>query len=297
MEKSGYQPKRFAVVGAGPVGAIVAAFLAKGGYDVTLCDVVPSLLRPAWIPHPHRGDRHPLAKVAQTTTRVDDLTGIPPSRDRGGQGHRPSADPPPPSRGSSPKGDTSSAGRTASTPSGSSRSTWAPAPCCGPSSSRLRPLGRPRPDRLPPPPPTTSRSSTPYRGTPPSDCEAFTACGLDTSHTFQIQDMVWRKAVLNACMTRSAPSPERRWRGDQRSDPLPPGRRPHQGGGRRRQGNEYRLGSNFYPYCIDYIRNAGHHKPSCSRDIEAGRRTEVDYINGKSSSTAPRPASPPRTAR
>jgi 2-dehydropantoate 2-reductase len=45
--------------------------------------------------------------------------------------------------------------------------------------------------------------------------------------------------------------------------------------------NEFTLGSGFYPYCIDYIRNAGHHKPSMLQDIEAGRRTEVDYINGK----------------
>jgi 2-dehydropantoate 2-reductase len=45
--------------------------------------------------------------------------------------------------------------------------------------------------------------------------------------------------------------------------------------------NEFRLGSSFYPYCIDYIRDAGHHKPSMLQDIEAGRRTEVDYINGK----------------
>ncbi len=42
-----FQPNSFAVVGAGPVGCIVAAFLAKGGYDVTLCDVVPELIKPA----------------------------------------------------------------------------------------------------------------------------------------------------------------------------------------------------------------------------------------------------------
>jgi aldehyde:ferredoxin oxidoreductase len=41
------------------------------------------------------------------------------------------------------------------------------------------------------------------------------------------------------------------------------------------------LGSGFYPYCIDYIKSAGHHKPSMLQDIEAGRRTEVDFINGK----------------
>jgi len=48
--KSNFRPKTFAVVGAGPVGCIVAAFLAKGGYDVTLCDVFPELLKPALSP-------------------------------------------------------------------------------------------------------------------------------------------------------------------------------------------------------------------------------------------------------
>jgi 2-dehydropantoate 2-reductase len=49
-QASEFNPTRFAVVGAGPVGCIVAAFLAKGGYDVTLCDVVPALLAPALDP-------------------------------------------------------------------------------------------------------------------------------------------------------------------------------------------------------------------------------------------------------
>ena len=42
-----FHPRSFAVVGAGPVGCIVAAFLARGGYDVTLCDVLPELVEPA----------------------------------------------------------------------------------------------------------------------------------------------------------------------------------------------------------------------------------------------------------
>src|SRR5659263_222301 len=79
MGKSSYQPKRFAVVGAGPVGAIVAAFLAKGGCDVTLCDVVPSLLEPALDPGILvEGTDTLQVKVARTTTRVDDLIGDPP---------------------------------------------------------------------------------------------------------------------------------------------------------------------------------------------------------------------------
>ena len=45
--------------------------------------------------------------------------------------------------------------------------------------------------------------------------------------------------------------------------------------------NEFSLGSDFYPYAISYIKNAGNHKPSMLQDIEANRRTEIDYINGK----------------
>ncbi|MGD8262510.1 MAG: FAD-dependent oxidoreductase, partial [Desulfobacterales bacterium] len=49
-DNSDFRPQSFAVVGAGPVGCIVAAFLAKGGYEVTLCDVIPELLGPATDP-------------------------------------------------------------------------------------------------------------------------------------------------------------------------------------------------------------------------------------------------------
>ena len=79
MGKSSYRPKRFAVVGAGPVGSIVAAFLARGGCDVTLCDVVPSFLEPALDPGILiEGTDSLQAKVARTTTRVEDLIGDPP---------------------------------------------------------------------------------------------------------------------------------------------------------------------------------------------------------------------------
>ncbi len=45
--KSIFSPHSFAVVGAGPVGSIVAAFLARAGYRVTLCDVFTALTEPA----------------------------------------------------------------------------------------------------------------------------------------------------------------------------------------------------------------------------------------------------------
>ena len=38
------QTRHYGIIGAGPVGCIVAAFLAHGGHKVTLCDIVPELI-------------------------------------------------------------------------------------------------------------------------------------------------------------------------------------------------------------------------------------------------------------
>lgn len=45
--------------------------------------------------------------------------------------------------------------------------------------------------------------------------------------------------------------------------------------------SEIMLGSDFYRYALDYLARAGSHRPSMLLDREAGRRTEIDYINGK----------------
>ncbi len=69
-----FKPRRFAVIGAGPVGSIVAAFLARGGHDVTLCDVVPELLTPALDPGIRlEGAENFQQKVTRTCQSVDDL--------------------------------------------------------------------------------------------------------------------------------------------------------------------------------------------------------------------------------
>ena len=41
------------------------------------------------------------------------------------------------------------------------------------------------------------------------------------------------------------------------------------------------LGKKFRRFCIRYLKNAGHHRPSMLMDIESGRRTEIDQLNGK----------------
>jgi 2-dehydropantoate 2-reductase len=88
--------------------------------------------------------------------------------------------------------------------------------------------------------------------------DALTKSGLVTDHTDQIDSMVWRKTIMNACMNALLKE-----------------------GVNVARANEISLGSDFYPYSMAYMKDAGDHKPSMLIDIEKKRRTEVDYINGK----------------
>jgi len=284
METESYQPKRFAVVGAGPVGAIVAAFLAKGGYDVTLCDVVPSLLAPALDPGILiEGTDALRAKVARTTTRIDDLI----------------VDPPDvmilavkatalPLIASTLEGFAAEGRYVVSWQNGIDTERVL-ADHLG-AEYVLRavvnlgcvPLG-PAHVRIAFHHPHYIQELAPRSmAAAVGISEVFTACGLPTRHTDQIHNLVWRKAVLNACMNPIC-AVTGKTMAEIINDPI----LFHlvdvliKEGVSVARANEFRLGPEFYLYAIDYIRNAGHHKPSMLQDIEAGRRTEVDYINGK----------------
>jgi 2-dehydropantoate 2-reductase len=41
------------------------------------------------------------------------------------------------------------------------------------------------------------------------------------------------------------------------------------------------LGRKFRRFCIRYLKNAGHHRPSMLVDLENGSQTEIDHLNGK----------------
>ncbi|MGD2012019.1 MAG: 2-dehydropantoate 2-reductase N-terminal domain-containing protein, partial [Desulfobacterales bacterium] len=78
-EKADFRPQQFAVVGAGPVGCIVAAFLARQGHDVTLCDVIPELIEPAIKTGiVIEGAENLQQTVSKVTTSIDDLGADPP---------------------------------------------------------------------------------------------------------------------------------------------------------------------------------------------------------------------------
>ncbi|MBI5904773.1 MAG: 2-dehydropantoate 2-reductase [Deltaproteobacteria bacterium] len=285
MKGNAFDPKKFAVIGAGPVGAVVAAFLAAGGREVTLCDVVPALLAPALSPGiVIEGTDTVTARVAKVTTDVDDLI----------------ADPPDvivvavkatalPLLASALEGVVGEGRYVVSWQNGVdtervlARNLGDAAVlravvnlgCVPIAPAHVRIAFHHRPHYIQEIDPRSRDAAV-------AICRVFTECGLETRHTEQIHNMVWRKAILNACMNPIC-AVTGKTMAEVINDPI----LFHLVDALIKEGvavaraNEVALGSNFYPYCIHYIRSAGHHKPSMLQDIEAGRRTEVDFINGK----------------
>jgi 2-dehydropantoate 2-reductase len=284
-EISSYKPKKFAVIGAGPVGAIVAAFLTRGGYDVTLCDVIPGLLAPALDPGILiEGADQLKEKVARTTTRIDDLIKDPPDvimvtvkatalpliasalEDFVGEGRYVV---------SWQNGIDTELVLANNLGARSVMRGVVNYGCVPVKAAHVRIAFHHRPHFIQELDPR-SREAAIGIG------QVFTECGLDTEHTDQIANKVWRKAVLNACMNPIC-AVTGKTMVETIIDPILFNLVDAliKEGVAVARANEFFLGSDFYPYCINYIKNAGNHKPSMLQDIEAGRRTEIDYINGK----------------
>jgi aldehyde:ferredoxin oxidoreductase len=288
MDNPTFEPKKFAVIGAGPVGCIVAAFLAKGGYEVTLCDIDKKLLEPALDPGIIiEGTDSLQAKVARITTRIEDLQNDPPdvivvavkaialpavaSALRGftdGKGEGPYVI-------SWQNGIDTEVVLAQQMGNRYVMRGVVNLGCVPIAPAHVRIGFHIRPHHIQELDPRSRDAAI-------AICKVFTECGLDTLHTEQIRDLVWRKAILNGCMNPIC-AVTGKTMAELIEDPI----LFHLVGALIKEGvavaraNEYSLGSGFYPYCIDYIKSAGNHKPSMLQDIEAGRRTEVDFINGK----------------
>jgi 2-dehydropantoate 2-reductase len=284
-EESSYKPKKFAVIGAGPVGGIVAAFLSRGGYDVTLCDVIPALIEPALDPGIIiEGTDSLQARVTRITTHVDELLDDPP--DVIILTVKATALPLIASTLESFVGE----GRYVVSWQNGIDTELVLAEHLGKTSVMRAvvnfgcvPLGpchfriafHHRPHYLQELDPQSREAAI-------GICNVLTGCGLDTGHTDQITNMVWRKTLMNASMNPLC-AVTGRTMVELILDPILFNLVDAliKEGVAVARGNEVALGYDFYPYCINYIKSAGNHKPSMLQDIEAGRRTEIDYINGK----------------
>ncbi len=285
MGESSYKPKKIAVIGAGPVGGIVAAFLARGGYDVTLCDVVSSLLEPALEPGIIlEGADNFQARVTRIVTRVDDLAADPPDviivtvkatalpllasvlESMTGEGRyvvswQNGID--------TERVLSQSLGVRSVMRAVVNFGSFLIAP------GHIKVAFHHRPHFLQELDPASKDAAI-------GICNVLTECGLDTHHTDQIRNMVWSKAVNNSCMNPVC-AVTGKTMFEVINDPILSNLVDLllKEGVAVARANEFTLGPDFYPFCVDYIKDAGHHKPSMLQDIEAGRRTEVDFINGK----------------
>ncbi|MFC1816253.1 ketopantoate reductase family protein [Thermodesulfobacteriota bacterium] len=284
-DRPNFSPRKFAVVGAGPVGCIVAAFLAKGGYDVTLCDVVPELIKPALKPGiVIDGVENLQQTVSKTCTSVEDLAEIP--LDVIFLTVKANAIP---LIASSIEGFYRDGIYIVSWQNGIDTElalahTIGRKPVmravvnygCG--------LIKPGHVHMPfhHPPHYIQELDPDSMNAAIAIADALTQCGLQTNHTHQIVSMVWRKSIMNACMNPVC-AVTGLTMAQAMNDPIvfqiidalvkecvKVAR-----------ANEINLGWDFYPYCLGYMKGAGDHKPSMLTDIENKRRTEIDFINGK----------------
>jgi 2-dehydropantoate 2-reductase len=282
---SNFNPKSFAVIGAGPVGCIVACFLARGGYEVTLCDVIPDLLQPALDPGIIiEGAENLQHKVTRICTNVDDLADVNP--DVIFITVKANALPLIASaiEGFHHEGMVIISWQNGIDTELEIAKVLGKAPVlravvnygCG--------LLGPAHVKMPfhHPPHYIQELDPESRAAANTLAGLLSKCDLPTEHTENIISMVWRKSVMNAAM-----NPVCAVTGLTMSrvmnDPIV-----YQIVDalvkeciQVARANEINLGWDFYSHAMDYMRNAGDHKPSMLMDIEAKRRTEIDFINGK----------------
>ncbi len=284
-DKTEFHPQSFAVVGAGPVGCIVAAFLAKGGYDVTLCDVMPKLIKPALDPGIIiEGAENLQQVVKRTCNNIDDLADIKPEvlfitvkanslpliasaiQDFHQEGMYVV------SWQNGIDTELELAKALGEKPIMRAVVNYG----CG--------LLGPAHVRMPfhHPPHYIQELDPGSKAAAVAIAESLTRCGLKTDHTDQIVSMVWRKSIMNACM-----NPVCALTGltmaQAMNDPIvfQIVEALAKECVKVARANEIDLGWGYYPKAIEYMRNAGDHKPSMLMDIENKRRTEIDFINGK----------------
>jgi len=285
MEKADFNPRTFAVIGAGPVGCIVAAFLARAGNEVTLCDIQEELIRPALDPGIIiEGAESLQQKVARVCQTVDEIAAFKPqvifitvkanalplivsaiegfyrtgmavvSWQNGIDTELEIAN---------------TLGKAAAVRAVVNYGCGLKAP-----GRVVMPFHHP--------PHFLQELALESTAAALAIAAALSRSGLKTEHTNEIISMVWRKGVLNACMNPVCAVTGLTMR-QAMTDPIVFNIVDNlvKECIKVARANEIRLGWDFYPHAIDYMSKAGDHKPSMLMDIENRRRTEIDYINGK----------------
>ena len=112
--------------------------------------------------------------------------------------------------------------------------------------------------------------------------QLLTAAGLPTQRADGLVGMVWRKGILNAALNALSALTGMNMR-EAWNDPYSQrlAKEILKEGIAVARANEIALGWNFYHEALAYLGAGKEHKPSMLLDRESGKRSEIEFINGK----------------
>ncbi len=112
--------------------------------------------------------------------------------------------------------------------------------------------------------------------------ELLNSLNLDTEIPDDIQDYVWQKTILNAALSAVCTVTKKTIK-EVMDFPLIEElvEAIIDESVRVAEAERIELGKKFRRFSIRYLRNAGHHRPSMLIDMENGKQTEIEQVNGK----------------
>jgi 2-dehydropantoate 2-reductase len=112
--------------------------------------------------------------------------------------------------------------------------------------------------------------------------ETLTRSGLETEFTDDIKKHEWEKAILNACLASVSTITGLTMKEVMDSSPL---REIVENllleGMKVAEGTGVKFSDNFFESGLSYLSKGGYHKPSMLVDMEKGGKTEIDFLNAK----------------
>ncbi len=281
----GFSPNKIAIIGAGPVGCVLAAAFSSVGHEVVLCDLVEALLAPSKDPGIRiEGALQYNSRVAHTISSVDALaddtpelifitskaTALPLIASAMQGFHKPGTYVVSWQNGL----DTE---RVLADHLGAE---WVMRAAVNFGVNLLAPAHVQVAFNQPPH--WLQETHESGKQVAAGVCKLLTNAGLPTNHATRLVDRVWQKTILNAAL-----GPVCAVTGKTMAQAM---RDPYlyhlvekliKEGITVARANEVHLGWDYYRYAINYLKSAGDHKPSMLVDIETGRITEAEFINGQ----------------
>jgi 2-dehydropantoate 2-reductase len=112
--------------------------------------------------------------------------------------------------------------------------------------------------------------------------ETITAANLETAFTQEIKKYEWEKVILNAALSSVCALTRRTMKQMMEYGETRELVKAILGEGIKvAEANGIHFEPGFLEHCIGYLDKAGHHKTSMHVDIEQGSPTEIDFLNGK----------------